>query len=120
MIARILSVALDRCRVSAAAWENPEEALEYLRSHGDSVRLVVTDIDMPDLNGFELCERALEISPDLEFIFISGAHSWRELDTNNYLARYPFIAKPFRISHFLEVLSDRLGTDPITPGPVSS
>lgn len=121
MIARILYTALDRCRLSVSAWEDPQKALEFLETNSGSIRVVVTDIDMPGLNGFELCERALEISPELEFIFISGAHSWRDLDHNNYLGRFPFIPKPFRISHFLEVLSDRLGTDdPITPDPVSS
>lgn len=48
----------------------PLIALEILRDH--AIDYVVTDVDMPDLTGWELIERAQPVRPGLEFIVVSS------------------------------------------------
>ncbi|MCC5876580.1 MAG: response regulator [Candidatus Sumerlaeia bacterium] len=120
VILQVLSFALERCGLGATAWDNPLEALEYYRNNKDAISIVVTDIDMPGINGFELCNEILAENPDMAFIFISGAPFCDRLDADAHLERFPFLSKPFRISHFLEVLSNEMGIETVTPNPTSS
>lgn len=50
-----------------------KEAVLLIREHGDRIRLMLTDIRMPEMNGHELARRASKALPDLEVIFMSGS-----------------------------------------------
>lgn len=50
------------------------EALEHIIKHGTDV--LMSDIEMPDMNGMQLCERALEIKPEIKIIFISSYQNY--------------------------------------------
>jgi YesN/AraC family two-component response regulator len=53
--------------------EDGKIALEYIQQkHYD---LVVTDIEMPNLNGYDLYEATKKIDPAVKFIFLSGHDS---------------------------------------------
>lgn len=47
------------------------EAMEVLGRHSD-IRLIVTDQDMPNLTGLELCRRAKALDPRLKVVMITG------------------------------------------------
>jgi CheY-like chemotaxis protein len=72
------------CQVVSAA--NGTEALEKLSTHSP-IGMMITDINMPGLDGYELAERARRQRPDLEVILLSG----RETDGRGL----PLIRKPF-------------------------
>lgn len=48
----------------------PRSALEYVRIN--KVNVAFLDIKMPEIDGVDLAERMLEISPDLKIVFISA------------------------------------------------
>lgn len=50
------------------------EALEHIIKHGTDV--LMSDIEMPDMNGMQLCEQALEIKPEIKIIFISSYQNY--------------------------------------------
>lgn len=50
------------------------EALEHIIEHGTDV--LMSDIEMPDMNGMQLCEQALEIKPEIKIIFISSYQNY--------------------------------------------
>lgn len=54
--------------------ENGEEALAYLTEHKDKVKILITDIEMPKLNGLELIEKLKEfkIINNLKIIVLSA------------------------------------------------
>lgn len=73
---------------------NGLEALHILKSTKVTVHLLLTDVVMPKMNGKELAEKALGITPNLKIIFVSGY-------TDNILAHHGvldegvnFISKP--------------------------
>ncbi len=72
MLVEIAEKALRKLGFSVAALSNSSEALSYLREHGQSVDMLITDQTMPGLTGVELAKEALKIKPDLPVILCSG------------------------------------------------
>lgn len=85
------------------------EALRYLQQHPGEVRLLLTDVVMPYMDGGELAERALDLHPRLSIVLMS-AHPGGE--TGELIAGYPelpFLAKPFSTEKLQQVLTSLLG-----------
>jgi CheY-like chemotaxis protein len=72
--------------------------------------LLLTDIYMRNMNGFELCEKILEVDIDIRVCFISAAeiniHALREVYPNASLGCY--IEKPVSIEYLIKRLSAEL------------
>jgi PAS domain S-box-containing protein len=52
--------------------ENGRAALELIQSHSGRLDIVITDIGMPEMDGYELAKRLREERPDLPVLFMSG------------------------------------------------
>jgi signal transduction histidine kinase/CheY-like chemotaxis protein len=82
-------------RVLTAA--TPGEALRLAREHAGEIRLLMTDVIMPEMNGRELAQDLRSLCPQLKCLFTSGY-------TANVIAHHGvlekginFIPKPFSI-----------------------
>ncbi len=53
-----------------AIFENGITAYKYLQKN--KVDLIISDVVMPEMNGFELVSKARELDPDIKIIFVSG------------------------------------------------
>lgn len=63
---------LEKLGYRVLAADSPIRALNHLEAHGDKIRLLVTDVVMPEMNGRELAERAKAMAPGLKCLFSSG------------------------------------------------
>ena len=72
--------------------------------------LLLTDIYMPNMNGFQLCQKLLELDVNIRVCFISALeiniHALRELYPN--VSFGCFIKKPVSIEHLIKRLSAEL------------
>ncbi len=60
----------------------PHQALEIVAEQGDEVSLLLTDITMPKMNGFELGKKIHQQYPDMKIIYSSGYSADRnKMDT---------------------------------------
>jgi two-component system cell cycle sensor histidine kinase/response regulator CckA len=87
--------------------ESGEEALRSLE--GDSsVRLVLTDVVMPEMHGLELADRALARNPHLHIVLMTG-HA-PELTAHIGLRDSPFpvLLKPFTAEQLIAKVRDAL------------
>jgi DNA-binding NtrC family response regulator len=58
---------------------------------------------MPNLNGYELCNKLTQLNPELEVILMS-AYDTIEWDTY----KFTFIKKPILIAQLLQIVRDSL------------
>ena len=68
--------------------KSPEEGLAISRENHAGIRLVITDVVMPAMNGRQLAEQTLKISPNTKILYISGY-------TNNAIAHYGVLEEEF-------------------------
>lgn len=73
--------------------ENGPKALETIQREG--LRIVITDLVMPGMDGIELMKRAREISPDIEVIVITAYGSIPTAISAMREGAYDYIEKPF-------------------------
>jgi signal transduction histidine kinase/CheY-like chemotaxis protein len=90
-------------RVFAA--EGGAAALQMLDEHPE-IKLVVTDVLMPEMNGRELVDQALKRRPDLKVLFTTGYAGNVALDNRMNEQSIHILMKPFAI----EELSFRIRT----------
>jgi DNA-binding NtrC family response regulator len=72
----------------------------------DTFDMVISDVEMPKLNGFELLLHVKKRYPETKFIMISGKH--RPDDTMHGLTvqdAHHFLAKPFPVNLFLSTVN---------------
>jgi len=72
--------------------------------------LILVDINMPDMNGFELCEKFLAIDINVRVCFMSSGEINREALREIYPTRQEgcFIRKPTNIDYLLERIRSEL------------
>jgi hypothetical protein len=70
---------------------NGVEALMVYSSYRNRLDLVLTDIDMPQMNGIELVSRIRTLDPSRRIILMSG----RPLDNAKRVENCPMLSKPF-------------------------
>ena len=71
---------------------NGHEGLELSRQYPGSIELVITDVQMPRLNGTDLCAHLIEERPGIKVLMITGA-DMGEITSQNI--NLPFLPKPF-------------------------
>ena len=86
--------------------KNGKEALDFLKRHNDiKIDLIVTDMVMPEMNGKDFIEKALEFRDDFKVIFASGYTDSYFFDTNLLTRKnVKFIHKPFSVEDFLRII----------------
>jgi PAS domain S-box-containing protein len=71
------------------------EALQVWEKQKDKIRLMVTDVVMPEMNGSDLAHRLLRQRPDLKVLFISGYTNTDVFDRTLLDNGAGFLPKPF-------------------------
>jgi PAS domain S-box-containing protein len=80
-------------RVLPAA--TPGEALALAREHHREIRLLITDVIMPQMNGRDLAKQVEALNPEMAYLFMSG-HSGDVIAHHGLLdEQVHFIQKPF-------------------------
>ena len=87
--------------------ENGEQGLEILRQQPD-VDLVLVDLRMPGISGFEVLQQGKEIVPETVFVMITAYATIEAAVEATKRGAYDFIAKPFTPDDLLRLVNRSL------------
>jgi CheY-like chemotaxis protein len=95
-------------RVLAAGW--PDEAIRLGEEHTNEIRLLITDVIMPEMNGRELADRLRALHPSVPVLFMSG-HTADVITQNGVLDEgVNFLQKPFSMQDLAVKVRQAVGT----------
>jgi len=103
----ILSMArmmLENLGYQVLTAKTPQEAIHLVTEYGGTINLLVTDVIMPEMNGWELSKKLQAIQPDLKRLFTSGYTADVIAHHNVREETVHFVQKPFT----LEALSEKV------------
>jgi cyclic di-GMP phosphodiesterase len=103
----LVEILQDDYRLGVA--KSGEKALEFV-DH-TTPDLILLDILMPDLNGFEVCEilKSSEKTKDIPVIFISAADNLKDVSRGMAVGAVDFLTKPFLADEIKERVDQQLG-----------
>ncbi|MBU2500875.1 response regulator, partial [bacterium] len=105
-LCRALSKLLNRNGYRVLSAGNGEEGLLVLRQ--EAVDLVLTDLQMPRMGGLDLLKAGQVVSPETEFVIITGHGTIETAVDAMRSGAYDFIEKPFSTTTTLKVVSKAL------------
>ncbi len=99
----LIRIALERDGYSVLDAADGEHALEIFRDHGPNIKMLLSDVAMPKMNGVNLADKILQIEPTLPVLFISGDHT-------DVSRGFGCVSKPFTpdklVERVREILTD--------------
>lgn len=99
-----LKLSLERKGMNTYGFTNPVLAVEHFRNNAAKYDIVITDIRMQQMNGFEVARTVKKIRPDIKLAFITAF----EMNKSEFEKVLPstkvdaFIAKPVKLGTFVE------------------
>lgn len=86
---------------------NGEEAVLLITDSPESVDLVILDVVMPVMGGYEAAEKIREICRDIPLIFCSGYRQDRDQErVEKFKKNTRFLSKPYSMSDLLNVMGE--------------
>jgi DNA-binding response OmpR family regulator len=112
MIRNLVTLLLQGHGYGVLSASDGQEALELSRKYPGTIELVITDIEMPRLNGMDLRAHLLEERPGTKVMVMSGRETGDILSQNVNLQ---FLPKPFDGEALLARVRAILGASVLSP-----
>lgn len=92
---RAVTYALEKAKLKSVAVEDPNQAFKMIMEN--RFDLIFLDVDMPGMNGFELCAklRALPAHKHTPVVFVTSLNDFESRANSTISGGNDFIAKPF-------------------------
>ena len=104
IIRETLSTLLTRLGFESIAAADGAEALIQLGQYSEEIKLVITDINMPVMDGVALSRILRRMTPDLPIVAMSGLQDEERLAKLREIGGVHLLAKPFSMASLAEVL----------------
>ena len=108
-IRRILQMAFEKSGFEAAIAEDARAALSQLDSFNPDV--IVSDVTMPGLTGYELLRQVKEQSPETPFILMTAFGTIPQAVESIRNGAFEYVTKPFDLDHMKRVVNAALDQD---------
>ena len=83
---------------------NGAQALGHARNHGNKIDLLLTDFEMPDMNGVQLAAAIRQFLPEVGVVLMSGSSGMEAAAGVS-----TFLRKPFSAQDLVETIARSLG-----------
>ncbi len=104
-IKNIVSTVLGAMFKNFYVASNGQEGLDFFRNHQDEINIIITDINMPLMNGLEMCQKIRELDINIPII-ITTAHNDKDfLHKAIDVGVSSFVVKPMDIEKLVEAIN---------------
>lgn len=110
-VRRVIASLLHRQGFEVREASSGDEALTWIIQHPDSIDLLISDVRMPGMNGFELALAARAERPQLPVLLISGYVDDDTLHERIDAQGLTMMEKPFDIGTFLDRVRQTLSSE---------
>jgi two-component system response regulator ChvI len=114
-ILSIASKGLEAAGYRVHSFSDPVRALQHVEGGCDDCEVIVSDIKMPEMSGFQLVRRVKDLRPDIKVVLMTAF----EVNKTEFETIFPstpvdsVMKKPFVISQLAETIKEihRAGTE---------
>ena len=105
-IANLFSEGLEMAGFKTTAFDDPEDAIEYISLNHSKIALVTVDWWMPLIDGFRTMKLISDIDSNIRLLLISGYDLTEEqLKASNNVS---YLKKPIKIAKLIETVEKEL------------
>jgi CheY-like chemotaxis protein len=97
-----------RDQYKAGFFIKPEDAIEEIKNHPDRYHIIMSDINMPGMDGIEFVQTIRKIPCDLPIVFMTGYNSPEVQERIKKLDKVTLLEKPFQLKKVLEQIVPQL------------
>lgn len=103
--------------MNANAFTNPAAALDHWLQYSTEYCLILSDIRMPGISGFEVARRVRQVNPDVKVVLISSFEIHKsEVDKVMPSTRVDdFVLKPVRMDELMNTILKHIGDSKMLP-----
>ena len=94
-VLRMTARTLEAHGYTVLAASRPDEAIRLANEHAGAFELLLTDVVMPGLSGWDLADRLLSTQPHLKVLFMTGYAAARRPGHTTPVEGDQYISKPF-------------------------
>jgi CheY-like chemotaxis protein len=107
-IASLIRIGVEKMGFSASSFTDPSSALDEIRQKPSNYEVVISDIRMPDMNGYELVKQVKKLSPKVNVILMTAFEiEDKEFDSISQSIKIDgFLQKPFSMSKLNDILKE--------------
>lgn len=114
-----LRLLLERAGWECLEAENGTTALEKLKTH-PQIRLLITDLKMPEMNGIELLQIARHIRPEVQRLLVTAFGTIEDTVSAMKLGAFDVLTKPLKAAQVREKVQAMLASAPEVSAPTRS
>ncbi|MFA6012326.1 MAG: PAS domain-containing protein [Desulfobacteraceae bacterium] len=103
-VRKIVSIMLERLGFTVLEAGDGVEALDMFRQNKDTIRLVVSDLTMPRMDGWGLLDAIRSIVPGIPVILTSGYNQNHVMNGDHKEQPQSFLSKPYRSDDLREAI----------------
>ncbi|MCP3983424.1 MAG: response regulator [bacterium] len=103
-ITKVTALLLERNGFTAEAFNDPDRALEVIRTSSKGYDLAILDYTMPRKTGLELAEHFHSLAPDMPVILVTGLLDMSELEEKKTPNVIAVMRKPFDVDALMETI----------------
>lgn len=99
---------LEQAGAKVQAFGNPHDAFRVYFQAGSVFHLVLAEVLMPGMNGYDLAQRILERDPLANFLFVTDKPSMHGLAHQDLVRKFDLVRKPFDPPQLLQTIRGAL------------
>ncbi|MGI6571562.1 MAG: ATP-binding protein [Caldicoprobacterales bacterium] len=97
---------LEQVGIEVITANNGKEAVELYKENMDSINLILLDLHMPVMNGYETAEKIRELSAELPIVAMTADVILGVRDRCEKSGIFHYISKPFNPDHFIQTIKN--------------